>query len=323
MAECPQCGSPPTPGRLTCRECGASAPGWDLAASVYATGGRTEAGAEAERKEVADATAGARRPALAFHKRSNSPRALLVAPPAELPPGGPTFAGDNPVASPVAPPKGDPAQELPPGVRAPLWTPADTAPPPTRPDAVIPWGKLCAFLILVVVATGGYKAYPRVHAWYVARFVPADLRPYVRGRGLEYAAAGQGYSVRLPKAPVHGDTPLGAQPAPWNAIHRTVVAGSDYRIVIRVADLASSGPLPFGLAGALADQRLGGTPAPHDVQLHGFDDKPAYSFHVDGPRPTAGRIFRRGSRVYVVSVESNGAGHVLDAVLRSFTIDGE
>jgi hypothetical protein len=295
-------------------------PGWDLAASVYATGVQPDF--DADWADDAGATVGAGKRSLAFEKQVSSRHALVAAPPAETPPGGPTFVGGDPVASPVAPPKGDPAQGLPPGVRVPLWTPADSAPPFTRPDAVIPWRKMFTFVVLVVLAAGGYRAYPRVHAWYVARSVPADLRAYTQGKGVRYRPKGQGFEVRLPKAPVHGDLPLGIQPAPWTAIHRAVVTGADYHIVIRVGELASGATLPFGLAGALADARFGGRRAPHALELASFDDKPAYEFHVDGPRPITGRVFRRGTRVYVVSVQSKSAGHVLDTVLHSLKLDG-
>jgi hypothetical protein len=295
-------------------------PGWDLAASVYATPRKTDYDADA--KERAGATAGARRPALAFEKRANSPRALVAAPPAERPPGGPTFVGGDPVEPPVAKPKGDPALELPPGVRAPLWAPADSAPSLTRPDAIIPWRELCIFVVLVVLAAGAYQAYPRAHTWWIERTVPADLHAYVEGNGVHYTPARLGFSVRLPKLPTYGDAGLGPQTAPWTVIHRAVVAGSDYRIVIRVGELASGGPLPFGLAGALADERFGGEPAPQGFRLVSFDDKPAYAFRVDGRRPLQGRVFRRGTRVYVVIVESAGARRVLDTLLSSFTLAG-
>ena len=98
--------------------------------------------------------------------------------------------------------------------------------------------------------------------WYVARSVPADLRAYSQGKGVRYRPKGQGFEVRLPKAPVRGDVQLGVQPAPWTAIHRAVVTGADYRIVIRVGELAVGATLPFGLGGALADARFGGKPAP-------------------------------------------------------------
>jgi hypothetical protein len=295
-------------------------PGWDLAASVYATGVQPDF--DADWADDAGATVGAGKRSLAFEKQVTSPHALAGAPPAETPPGGPTFVGGDPVASPVAPPKGDPTQGLPPGVRVPLWTPADSAPPFTRPDAVIPWRKMFTFVVLVVLVVGGYRAYPRVHAWYVARSVPADLRAYTQGKGVRYRPKGQGFEVLLPKAPAHGDVPLGIQPAPWTAIHRAVVTGADYHIVIRVGELASDATLPFGLAGALADARFGGRRAPHALELASFDDEPAYEFHVDGPRPITGRVFRRGTRVYVVSVQSKSAGHVLDTVLHSLTLDG-
>src|SRR5256885_11765079 len=44
-------------------------------------------------------------------------------------------------------------------------------------------------------------------------------------------------------------------------------------IVIRVGELSGGGPLPFGVAGALADERFGGKPAPHGFRLVSFDDK--------------------------------------------------
>ena len=298
-------------------------PGWDLAASVYATGDRSGGNGDWLEEAKARAAAGGHTPALAFEKQAaDSPRLLVANKTDELPRGGPTFAGSDPVAPPVAPPKGDPMQGLPPGVRIPMWTPEDTA-PLTRPDAVIPWRKLFTFIVLVVLAAGAYKAYPSAHAWFVARSVPSDLRAYVRGKGVRYAPEGQGFEARLPKAPTHGDAPLGVQPAPWTAIHRAVVSGADYHIVIRVGELTGGAPLPFGLGGVLADPRIGGEPTPHNLQLVTFGDKPAYAFHVDGPRPIAGRVFRRGNLVYVVSVQSKGAGHVLDTVLHSFKLDGE
>jgi hypothetical protein len=174
-----------------------------------------------------------------------------------------------------------------------------------------------------VVAFGGYKAYPSARAWWSARAVPADLRAYAQGKGVHYAPPGQGYSVRLPQRPERENVALGAPPALWRAIHRSDASGRDYRITIRVGVLMAGATLPFGLAGALADSRFGGTPTPHDLQLRAFDEKPAYEFHGDGARPIAGRVFRRGPRVYVVIVQSKGAARVLDTVLRSFTLAGE
>jgi hypothetical protein len=179
--------------------------------------------------------------------------------------------------------------------------------------------KLFALVVLVALAAGAYRAYPRVHAWWVARSVPADLRGYVGGGGVQYAAPGQGYSVRLPKTPVQRDVPPSAQPAPWSVIHRAVVTGSHYHIVIRVGVLAGGATLPFGLGGTLADARFGGTPAPRHLRPVTFRDVPAFTFRVDGAHPVAGEVFQRGARVYVVSVQAKGAGSVLDTVLGSFT----
>jgi hypothetical protein len=58
------------------------------------------------------------------------------------------------------------------------------------------------------------------------------------------------------------------------------------------------------------------------VRLANFEDKPSYAYDLGSMPPMRGRIFRRGTRVYVVTVQSKNAGPVLDAVLGSFTIAG-
>jgi hypothetical protein len=153
----------------------------------------------------------------------------------------------------------------------------------------------------------------------VGRSVPADLRAYIAGDGVAHAPAGQGYSARLPKAPVQRDTPPSALRAPWTAIHRSVVTGDDYRIVVRVAELTRGGELPFGAAAALGDPRIAGDLAAVNVRAVTFAGQSAFDFEGAGGRPVRGRIFLRGARLYVVTVESDGADKVLDELMRSFT----
>jgi hypothetical protein len=297
-------------------------PGWDLAASVYSS--HRQPDFDADWADDVDATVGARKPALAFEKQTGSPYAHAAARRADMPPGGPTFAGGDPVAPPVAPPKGDPTQGLPPGVRVPLWTPSDTPAPRSRPDAVIPWRKLGTFVVLAVLALGAYQAYPRAHAWWVARGVPADLRAYVEGKGVQYAPEGQGYSVRVPKLPVHRDSTVApaTRPEIWLTMHRSIVSGAGYQIVIRVADLRGGATLPFGITGTLVDPRIAGTERPTNVRLVDFDGKPSYEYDLGSRPPMRGRVFRRGARLFVVTVQSKGADRVLDTVMASFTPAG-
>ena len=128
------------------------------------------------------------------------------------------------------------------------------------------------------------------------RSVPNDLRAYVGGKGVPYAPAGEGYSVRLPKQPVHTDTALSADDAPWTAIHRSVVTGPDYRVVIRVAQLSRSVTLPFGVVGALGDPRVAGEIAATDIRPVTFEGNAAYDYDGVTKEPFRGRVFRYGSR---------------------------
>ena len=299
-------------------------PGWDLAASVYATDVQPDFDGDWMDEANATVAAVARKPALAFEKQPADMRSLISMLPDEVSRGGPTFAGGDPVAPPVALPKGDPARGLPPGVRVPLWTPADAAAPPTRPDAVIPWRKLCTFAVVVVLAFGGYKSYPRAHAWWLARGVPNDLRAYVEGKGVQYSPARQGYSVRLPQTPVHRDSAAPATGATlWLTMRRSIVTGGGYQIVIRVAELRNgAAPLPFGLPSVLVDPTIGGLTRPSNVHLVGFEGKPSYEYDLGSSPPMRGWIFRRGSRVYVVTVQSKRADRVLDTLRASLTTAG-
>jgi hypothetical protein len=241
--------------------------------------------------------------------------------------GGPQFGPGAPVIPPVGPPPaGDGAAvgAAPPEAPARFWTPADA--PPVMPegvDARMPWRTLVALLVLALLAGAAYRGYPRARAWYVARSVPNDLRAYVGGKGALYAPAGEGFSVRLPKQPVQTDTALSADDAPWTAIHRSVVTGPDYRVVIRVAQLSRSVTLSFGVVGALVDPRVAGEIAPTDIRPVTFEGNAAYDYDGVTKEPFRGRVFRYGSRVYVVTVQSTaGVGRVFDELMRSFKIAG-
>jgi hypothetical protein len=273
-----------------------------------------------------DASVGAsvRRPSLKFESRTaTSPQLLVAALPEEARRGGPRFGNDAPAAQPVdvAVPKDNSTAtpDLPPGVRVPMWTPADSKPAPTGVDAQMPWRTLITLLVLALFAGGVYLAYPRAHTWWIERSVPADLHAFVEGNGVQYAPVGQGYSARLPKLPVSRDgvTPSGTS---FAAMHRSIASGADYQIVVRVGQLRPDATLPFGLVGALVDPSLAGVRAPANVHSVEFDGGTAYDFDLPASLPHRGRIFRHGSRVYVVTVQSEGSGYVFDELMRSFKL---
>jgi hypothetical protein len=322
MPECPECGSPPAPGQRTCHECGVSLPGWELAASAYATTLQPDYDADWADTAV---TAAVRAPARSFGATMETPVRTPVAVPGEETPrsapqdyASPSYAARHAT---FAEQEDTWKQRTPSGERAPLWTPADAAPlMPQGVDAQMPWRTLITLVVLAVVAGAAYFAYPRAQDWWAGRSAPAELRGYVAGNGVSHAPAGEGYSVRLPKTPVHNDTPRSALSAPWVAIHRSVVSGDDYRIVVRVADLSRAGAVPFGGAAALGDPRIAGRVTAANVRTVTFAGQPAFDFDGAGRRPVRGRLFLRDARLYVVTVEAEGADAVFDELMRSFTL---
>jgi hypothetical protein len=300
-----------------------SLPGWELAASAYAT--TLQPDYDAGWADDASVGASVRAPSLSFETKTvTSPQLPVAALPEEAHRGGPQFGSRAPVTAPVPAPfaKDDAAKQpaQPRAERAPLWTPADA--PPVMPqgvDAQVPWRTLITLLVLALLAGVSYRAYPRARDWWVGRSVPSELRAYIAGDGVPYAPTGEGYSVRLPEVPVHTDVPRNSLSAPWVAIHRSVVARDDYRIVVRVAPLSRGGALPFGAAGMLGDRRIAGDVAATNVREVTFAGRPAFDYEGGRERPLRGRIFLRGARLYVVTVESAGAGHVFDELMRSFT----
>jgi hypothetical protein len=289
-----------------------SLPGWELAASAYAT--TLQPDYDADWADDATVIAAVRASSRSYEANAAPPSRPLVPPSPEVTRRGGPPAPTKIFAEAEAEPSRAPSRE-----RAPLWTPADAVRPPTGPDAQIPWRRLITVLVLALLAGGAYVAAPRVHDWWVARAVPGELRAYIGGDGVSVSPVGEGYSARLPKAPVHAAAPRSSLSAPWIAIHKSVVTGADYQIVVRVAQLSRGGELPFGAAGALGDPRIVGDVAATDIRAVTFAGQPAFDFEGSQVRPLHGRTFLRGARLYVVTVESDGADRVFDELMRSFT----
>ncbi len=175
-------------------------------------------------------------------------------------------------------------------------------------------------LVLVVLAAGAYVAAPRVRTWLADRSVPADLHAYVQGHGVSYAPAGQGYVVRLPARPVTGDVVVAASGGePALVMHRAVLSGADFKIVIRVADLSDGPALSNGLLGVLHDAQLVGS-APTHVRAVLVAGRSAIDYDVDASPAVHATVFLGGQHLYVISVQAKSAGPVLDALTRSLRL---
>ena len=239
-----------------------------------------------------------------------------------LPAGGPKFTGS--IAGPVGPPRRrrGPGSE---GAGTPLPMPgpfqsAWSRPEPKRSRRVR--RNLTWLLVLVSLGAAACFAYAPVRAELTARSVPADLRAYVGGRRVTYAPAGQGYVVGLPSRPVTRDSQVpavGDEPSLF--VHRSIVGGRDFEIVIRVTDLTNTTALANGLTGALHDPQLAGG-APFNVHALLFDGQAALDYDLHANPPMRVRMFVRGRRLYDISVQSSSASAVLDAVARSFRLSG-
>jgi hypothetical protein len=239
-----------------------------------------------------------------------------------LPPGGPKFTGS--IGGPVGAPgrRRRPASQAAvtppptPGTFQPLWSPS--APP--RPRRVR--RNLTRLLVLVILGAAACRAYSPVRARLTAGSVPADLRAYVGGRRVTYAPPGLGYVVGLPSRPVTRDSQVpavGDEPSLF--VHRSIVGGRDFEIVIRVTDLSNTTALANGLTGALHDPQLTGGP-PLNVQARLFDGQAALDYDLHASPAMRVRMFVRGRRLYNISVQSSSASAVLDAVAKSFRLSG-
>jgi hypothetical protein len=239
-----------------------------------------------------------------------------------LPPGGPKFTGS--IAGPVGAPgrrrrPGSPGAVTPgpmPGTFQPAWS----LPAPKRPRRVR--RNLARLLVLAILVAAAVFAYPQVRARLAARSVPSDLHAYVGGRRVTYAPAGQGYVVGLPSRPVTRDSQVpAAGDEPPLFVHRSIVGGRDFEIVIRVTDLTDTTALANGLTGALHDPQLAGG-APFNVHALLFEGQAALDYDLHASPAMRVRMFVRGRRLYNISVQSSAASAVLDAVAKSFRLSG-
>jgi hypothetical protein len=235
------------------------------------------------------------------------------------PDGGPKFSSSSPVGAPVGPPgRRVPRRVAEPGPLPGTIVPEWSLPAPKRSRRV---GRHVAQLLVVaLLGAGAYLVAPHVRTVLANRAVPADLQPYVKGGGVPYAPAARGYVVRLPSRPVTRDSLVqAAGKEPGLFVQRSIVAGNDFQIVIRFVDLTNPAARSSGLAGALHDPQVAG-PAPINVRAVTFAGQPAFDYSRATSPATRARIFLRGARLYVISVQSKAAGAVLDAVAKSFRL---
>ena len=236
-----------------------------------------------------------------------------------LPPGGPRFVGSSPVPSPSAGRRRRRDPQEPAGGPLGAFQATWSLPAPSRARRLRPL--LIPALVLVILGVAAYVVYPHVRTWVRARSVPADLRSYVTGRGVEYAPAGQGYRVRLPVAPVRRDQQVTSSDGKRSMlVHRSIAAGAGYQIVIRVDEIATGARPRSGLAGALQDSFLTGTNAPAIVHKTVIGGETAYAgeVHARNVLPfEMGVVMHRG-RLFVIRIEARSVETVFGAVARSF-----
>jgi len=286
------------------------------------------------RRRWSDSERGAAAPP-SFRPVGTVPAAILVddaaegsATPPPVPPGGPQFLGRMNARG--GPPerrrfRGARAPDAPPpGTRLSAWSRSG---PVVRPKSrragravhVATW-----LLVIGCIGVGAVAGYPHVRTWLRERSVPAALRSYVDGNGVQYAPAGQGFSVRVPIPPVRRDGVLPAtngQPAIF--VHRSIATGAAYEIVIRVVDVPAGLPLPYGAVGLLADPRIGGA-GPVNVRRVSLAGRTAYDYDLKSPPSPAvhARMLLDGKHLYVISVQSASAGTVMQALAKSFRLAG-
>jgi hypothetical protein len=239
--------------------------------------------------------------------------------------GGPRFAGAGPASAPVGPPGlssdlKDVAPTTAPGTFMAAWSSTNRTKMHKSQKAARNRKRARRLIALLLLGVGAYFAYPYVHTQIVARSVSADLRPYVEGKGVTYAPAGGGYSVRLPAVPVRADRQLVAPTIPITmATHVSTVTGSDYKIVVWVGDLPGGG-LPKGVVAALKDPEIGGTGAlsgVHEVQLAG-ETASVGSFASSDVLPRRVAVLVHAGHLYVIRVQAQAVGPVFDRLTKSF-----
>jgi len=237
-----------------------------------------------------------------------------------VPAGGPKFGG-----SPIVAPVGLPAPR---GHRR----PASATPTPgtfnkaCSRSAPRPWRRtrrrFTHLVLLAVLAAGAYVVAAQARSSLADRSMPAALVAYVHGTGVSYAPAGQGYAVRLPSQPGTGDVLVAAsRTEPALLIHRSIVSGTDFEIVIRAVDRSGAAALHGGLTGALHDAQLVGD-APTNMRRVVVDDTPAVEYDLHASPTVHARIVMGARHLYVFSVRSPWAGAVLDALTQSVRLSG-
>lgn len=247
----------------------------------------------------------------------------LTAEGASLPAGGPRFVGSAPVPPPGGGRHRRMHRDADPGVPLGAFRPSWSLPEPSRTRRLRPL--LIPLVVLAVLGAAAYLAYPHVRTLIRARSAPADLRSYVKGRGVVYTPVGQGYSVRLPAVPVHRDQRVTAPDGKHSMlVRRSIAAGADYQIVIRVDELAKGTTLPLGLAGALQDPFLTGTNSPAIVHKTVIAGETAYEgqVHARHVLPFEMAVLMHGGRLYVIRLEAGSVGTVFNALAKSFRFTG-
>ena len=235
--------------------------------------------------------------------------------------GGPRFVGPPPIPAPGGRWRRHSHQGPTPGGPLGAFQPAWSLPEPSRARRLRPL--LVPAVVLVVLGVAAYVAYPHVRTFVRARSAQADLRSYVNGHGIAYTPVGQGYSVRLPGVPVHRDQQVTASDGKRSMlVRRSIVAGADYQIVIRVDGQGVK--LPRALAAALQDPFLSGSNAPAIVHKTVIAGETAYEGQVRARHvlPFEVAVLVHGGRLYVIRIEARTVGTVFDAVAKSFRFTG-
>ena len=195
-------------------------------------------------------------------------------------------------------------------------------PEPARRRRVLRLRSLVILAVTLVLAAGA-AVYPTIRARLDRPSVPAALRSFVAGDGVIYAPAGLDYSVRLPAVPVRRDGPSTAPDRKLSLpVHRSLVSGPGFEIVIRETILPSANVLANGLGGAMYDPLVGGSTSAVHVHRLMLGRMPEYDFDVGltGGPPIRGRVFLAGHRFYLITVQSEAVDEVFAAVVGSFRL---
>ena len=227
----------------------------------------------------------------------------------------------NPFAAaphvPYAPPPAFPALDSP--------APDKAVPDETTTDEPAPRRAPVRSLVILGVTLAvmaGAVVYPIIRSQAGQLSVPAALRSYVAGHGVTYAPRALHYSVRLPASPVRRDGPSTSPDRKFSlTVHRSLVTGTDYEIVIRETILPSAKVLANGVSGAVYDPLVGGSPSAVHVRRSLVGRMPVYDYDLgltSGPT-IRGRVFLAGHRFFLITVQAD-SDKVFDAVVGSFRL---